>query len=73
MISSGSIGNSPDVIIWDYHKKSPMFTLCEHDSDVELVKFSHDSKLLFSSGNSIDKKIFIWNSQNGYIVGSTFL
>jgi hypothetical protein len=34
------------------------------------VEFSHDDKLLFSCGNSLDKKIFIWNTANGYIVGS---
>lgn len=34
------------------------------------VEFSDDDKLLFSCGNSADKRIFIWDTTNGFIVGS---
>ena len=47
-----------------------MFRLSEHDYIVVLVEFSHDERLLFSCGNSMDKKLFIWDASNGYIVGS---
>jgi len=35
---------------------------------VSFVAFSHDDVLLFSAGNSMDKKIFIWDTSNGFIV-----
>ncbi len=38
-----------------------------------VVRFSLDDKLLFSSGNSLDKKIFVWDTSNGYIVASVVL
>lgn len=47
-----------------------MFKLSEHDYCVITVQFSDDEKLLFSCGNSMDKKLFIWDTSNGYIVGS---
>ena len=34
------------------------------------VEFSHDDKLLLSCGSPMDKRIFIWDTSNGYIVGS---
>ena len=47
--------------------------MSEHDYEVSIVRFSDDDKLLFSCGNSQDKKIFIWDSSNGYIVASVQL
>lgn len=53
------------MIIWDYEFKKPKFRLSEHDHEVACVEFSHDDKLLFSCGSSMDKKIFIWDTANG--------
>lgn len=50
-----------------------LFKLSEHDYEISILKYNNDDKLLFSCGNSQDKKIFIWNTQNGYIVGSVAL
>lgn len=74
LLASGQKGNNADVIIWDFEKKQAIFKLSEHDYEgiafktVSLVSFSHDDVLLFSCGNSMDKKIFIWDTSNGYIV-----
>lgn len=35
------------------------------------MKFSHDDRLLLTIGNVMDRKLFIWDTMNGYIVGST--
>lgn len=61
----GQKGDNSDVIIWDYEFRKPKFRLSEHDYIVVCVEFSHDEKLLFSCGNSMDKKIFIWDTSNG--------
>jgi len=44
--------------------------LSEHDYEVSCVEFSHDDRLLFSCGNPMDKRIFIWDCSSGFIVGS---
>jgi len=36
--------------------------LSEHDYEISILKYNNDDKLLFSCGNSQDKKIFIWNT-----------
>jgi FOG: WD40 repeat len=59
------LGDNADVIIWDYEAKKPLFRLAEHDYYIACVEFSHDDKLLFSCGNSMDKRIFIWDTSNG--------
>ena len=58
------------MILWDFPSLKPIFRLSEHDYQVVCVEFSNDEKLLFSCGNSMDKKLFIWDTSNGYIVGS---
>lgn len=40
---------------------------------VSFVSFSHDDMLLFTAGNSMDKKIYVWDTSNGYIVGKHVL
>jgi WD40 repeat protein len=37
---------------------------------VTCVAFSYDDRLLFSCGNFMDKKVFIWDTQSGCIVAS---
>ena len=44
--------------------------MSEHDYAVSSLCFSHDDRLLISTGNSLDGKLFIWNTQNGHIVSS---
>ncbi len=70
LLASGQKGDNSDVILWDFVQKKPIFRLSEHDYSVVFVAFSDDEKLLFSCGNSMDKKLFIWDTTNGYIVGS---
>lgn len=41
-----------------------------HPPQIVCVEFSHDDRLLFSCGNAVDKRIFIWDCSNGFIVGS---
>lgn len=72
-LASGQKGDNSDIIIWDYHNKQMSFKLSEHDHEVSLIKYSLDDRLLFSCGNSLDKKIFVWDSNNGYIVASVVL
>jgi len=56
--------------MWDYATKRALYRLSEHDYEVSHLTFSHDDKLLISCGNSLDGKMFIWNSANGHIVSS---
>ena len=56
--------------MWDYQQKRAIFRLSEHDHEVSHVDFSNDDKLLVSTGNQLDGKMFIWNCQNGHIVSS---
>lgn len=66
----GQRGDNSDVVIWDYNTKRALFRLSEHDFEVSNLAFSHDDQLLISTGNSLDGKMFIWNTTNGHIVSS---
>ena len=72
-IASGQRGDNSDVIIWDFEFRKQKFLLSEHDFEIGSLDFSQDSRLLFSCGNPIDKKMFIWDTYNGFIVGSAMM
>ena len=73
MLASGQRGENADVVLWDFHSKRAVFRLSEHDYEVTLVSFSYDDRLLLSCGNTLDGKLFIWNTANGHIVSSLAL
>jgi WD40 repeat protein len=70
LLASGQKGDNSDILIWDYSTKKAMFRLSEHDYEICHLNFSHDDRLLISTGNQLDGKLFIWNTSNGYIVSS---
>ena len=50
--------------------------MSEHDNEIVHVEFSHDDRLLLSCGNPMDKRIFIWDTSNGYIrylIGNSYI
>ena len=67
-LASGQKGENSDIVIWDYNSKQAIFRLSEHDHEVVNLAFSHDDRLLMSTGNTLDGKMFIWNMTNGHIV-----
>mmetsp|Transcript_9656 Transcript_9656/g.18846 ORF Transcript_9656/g.18846 Transcript_9656/m.18846 type:complete len:608 (-) Transcript_9656:5793-7616(-) len=70
LIATGQRGYNSDVIVWDFDGRRILFRLGEHDHEVSVLDFSHDSRLLLSAGNSTDGKLFIWDMFTGYIVAS---
>ena len=70
LLASGQRGDNSDIVVWDYPNKRAIFRLSEHDHEVTLISFSHDDRLLLTTGNSLDGKMFIWNTANGHIVSS---
>ena len=60
-------------MVWNYAEKKAIFRLSEHDHEVSNLSFSHDDRLLLSTGNTLDGKLFIWNMKNGHIVSSLLL
>ncbi len=61
----GQRGENSDILVWDFETERPIFKLSEHDYEVTCLAFSKDDKLLYSSGNHIDKRIYIWDMTNG--------
>lgn len=70
MLASGQRGENSDIVLWDFNEYKAIFRLSEHDHEVTAVSFSYDDKLLLSCGNTLDGKLFIWNTKNGHIVSS---
>ena len=68
LLASGQKGENSDIVIWDYIQKLAIYRLSEHDHGVQNLAFSHDDRLLLSTGNTLDGKMFIWNMANGHIV-----
>jgi WD40 repeat protein len=50
-VNLGQVGDNSDVVIWDYETKRAIFRLSEHDYSVTHLAFSHDDKLLISTGS----------------------
>lgn len=50
-----------------------LYKLSEHDFEIVTLDFSHDDRLLLSTGNQSDGKLFIWDMNNGFIVATTTL
>lgn len=70
LLASGQRGDNSDIVIWDFNEKRAIFRLSEHDYEITNLAFSHDDRLLLSTGNTLDGKLFIWNMKNGHIVSS---
>ena len=51
LVASGQKGDNSDILIWDYNTKKALFRLSEHDHEVCKLDFSHDDRLLLSTGN----------------------
>jgi WD40 repeat protein len=68
IIASGQKGDNSDIVLWDFASKRAIFRLSEHDYEVSLLDFSHDDRLLLSTGSQLDGKLYIWDTTNGYIV-----
>jgi WD40 repeat protein len=66
----GQKGDNSDIVLWDYATKRAIFRLSEHDYEVTYLDFSHDDRLLISTGSQLDGKLFIWDVSNGFIVSS---
>jgi WD40 repeat protein len=69
-LASGQRGDNSDILLWDYATKKALFRLSEHDNEVSCIDFSHDDRILVSSGNQLDGKMFIWDTSNGFIISS---
>lgn len=67
-IASAEKGFTPDIYIYDTIKKETVYKLEEHTKDVCCIAFSDDSRFLATIGGAMDKKMFIWDMQSGYIV-----
>ena len=70
MLASGQRGENSDIVLWNFDQKKAIFRLSEHDHEVTALSFSYDDRLLLSCGNTLDGKLFIWNTSNGHIVSS---
>jgi len=68
LLATGQKGDNSDILVWEYEQKRIIFKLSEHDYEISCLKFSHDDKFLFSCGT--DKRLFIWDMKNGYIVAN---
>jgi len=68
LLASGQKGENSDIVVWDFTTKQAIYRLSEHDHEVSNLAFSHDDRLLLSTGNTLDGKMFIWNMANGHIV-----
>jgi WD40 repeat protein len=70
LIASGQRGDNADILIWDFATKKAIFRLSEHDGEVGALGFSHDDRILLSTGGTLDGKLFLWDMTNGYIIAS---
>ena len=70
LIASGQLGTNADLIIWAFEERKILHKLAEHDFRIDLIKFSQDDKLLYSSGNLEDKKAIVWDTSTGYLVAT---
>jgi len=71
LLASGQRGNDPNAYVWDFERKSVLYTLEEHDGHVQALAFSHDEKILASIGSSEDHKLLLWDMSTGAVIASS--
>eukprot|EP00605_Chrysophyceae_sp_TOSAG23-4_P001584 GSChrysophyteH1.ASY1.ANO1.1739.1 assembled CDS len=71
LLASGQCGDEANAYVWDYERKSILYTIEDHDGTVQDLAFSHDERLLATLGGDIDHKLIIWDISTGAIVASS--
>ncbi len=71
LLASGQRGDDSNVYVWDYERKSILYTIEDHDGLVQDLAFSHDERILATLGGSEDNKLIIWDISTGAIIASS--
>jgi len=66
LVASGEDGENSDVCVWDYATKQLKYRLMKHRFGIQSLAFSNDERFLSTLGK--DKKLYVWDMQNGKIV-----
>lgn len=54
------------VIVWDFKKNRPIYTLLQHKAPVTCCCFSASSRILISSG--LDRMLAVWDMEKGILM-----
>jgi len=68
LCASGSQGANSDVILWDLASKRQIYKWEEQDHGIDCVAFSHDDRFVYSCGDVVDQRIFVYDTSTGYII-----
>lgn len=71
LLASGQRGNEANAHVWDFERKEVLYTLEEHDGQVQALAFSHDERILASIGSSEDHKLILWDMSTGAVIASS--
>ena len=68
MFATGQVGETADVVLWDYRSGKELARFEEHDHGVASLAFSHDDRYLISCGNARDARLFVYDTTNQTVV-----
>eukprot|EP00933_Yihiella_yeosuensis_P070649 TRINITY_DN78795_c0_g1_i1.p1 TRINITY_DN78795_c0_g1~~TRINITY_DN78795_c0_g1_i1.p1 ORF type:complete len:613 (+),score=88.29 TRINITY_DN78795_c0_g1_i1:61-1899(+) len=68
MCASGQQGANADVILWSLDSRRQLHCFQEQDHGIDCVTFSHDDRFLFSCGDIVDQRCFVYDTNSGLII-----
>ena len=68
LFATGQVGETADVVLWDYRSGKELARFEEHDHGVAALAFSHDDRYLISCGNHRDARLFVYDTSNQTVI-----
>lgn len=66
--ATGQQGANADVILWSLDERRQLYNFQEQDHRIDCLCFSHDDRLLFSCGDVVDQRVFVYDTSRGLII-----
>lgn len=66
--ATGQQGQNADVILWSLPGKRQLYCFQEQDHGIDCICFSHDDRYLYSCGDIVDQRVFVYDTASGLII-----
>mmetsp|Transcript_34624 Transcript_34624/g.98553 ORF Transcript_34624/g.98553 Transcript_34624/m.98553 type:complete len:614 (-) Transcript_34624:94-1935(-) len=68
LCATGQQGQNADVVVWNLDAKKQLFCFQEQDHGIDCLCFSFDDRYLYSCGDIVDQRVFIYDMASGLII-----
>lgn len=68
LAATGQQGQNADVILWNLETRKQLYCFQEQDHGIDCLCFSFDDRFLYSCGDIVDQRVFIYDTNSGLII-----